>query len=47
MVSFLPVPGGFFTIANRCLSPALVKPKKSRLTDRDLLVDGLTGFRKL
>lgn len=44
MISFLPIPGGFFSLATRLLSPAIVVAIVSSLTCRDLHVDGHTGL---
>jgi hypothetical protein len=49
MISLLPIPGGFFTLASRCLSPAIVHPVKqpSFLMSRVLHVDGRIGLPML
>jgi len=45
MISLLPVSGGFFTLANRCLSPAAVRTFHGfSLTPRASWVAGRTGL---
>jgi len=34
MISLLPIPGGFFTLASRCLSPAIVNPLNNISNDQ-------------
>lgn len=46
MVSYLPVPGSFFALANRILSPSIVQTCHiKQLMRRDLHADGCIGSR--
>ena len=48
MISLLPIPGGFFTLAGRCLSPSIVCPfKDNHLISRVLQPVGHTGLHIL
>jgi hypothetical protein len=46
MISFLPIPGGFFSLATRFLSPAIVRPNQLGffLTYRVLHAAGRIGL---
>jgi amino acid transporter len=47
MVSYLPLPGGWFALANRALNPSLVCCIAEKINDRDLHLDGYIGSRKV